>query len=179
MIRLHFFRRKHKYFMLCLLSLTLGMPTLGIVRSVPISTAITIMKRWSLEYEIGMEYDGDYDGDTDITHRMTDDSISGPFKLIDVVEDDTSDVSQIRKIIQWILIENKRFKKGVFVVCIDEKDSMMSFIEKHQSGIQVNGFLACPYIDAEIHNRARSALALSLLDMSSESDSDILFKFDV
>lgn len=151
---------------------TLSISMNGIVRSIPVKDALTIMQKWSLEYKLQMN-----DNDQDFFDRMTDDSISGPFKLNNNQEEN-KDIVNIRNIMQWIQVESSDAKKGIFVALIEDNESMLAFVQKYPNGIQVNGFLPCPFIDAETHNAARSALALTLLDMASNADTDIVFRFD-
>ena len=77
----------------------------------------------------------------------------------------------------WVRVESSKSKKGVFVALIDNDEKMLGFVETSDRGIQVNGFLSQPYIDVEVHNEARSLLALQFLDMASESGTNILFLF--
>ena len=153
---------------------TISISMNGIVRSIPVKYALTIMQKWSLEYKLQMN---DYDQE-DFFDRMTDDSISGPFKLNIMNQEENKDVVNIRNIMQWIQVESSDAKKGIFVALIEDNESMLAFVQKYPNGIQVNGFLPCPFIDAETHNAARSALALTLLDMASNADTDIVFRFD-
>lgn len=153
---------------------TFAVSTNGIVRSIPVNDALTIMRKWSLEYKLQMN---DNDNE-DIFNRMTDDSISGPFKLNMLNQEENKDIVNIRNIMKWIQVESSDAKKGIFVALIEDDESMLAFVQKYPNGIEVNGFLPCPFIDADTHNAARSALALTLLDMASNADTDIVFRFN-
>lgn len=144
------------------------------VRSIPTKAAISTMKRWCLEIQLQNDEIVDMDGDFDM--RMTDDSISGPFRLWNEPQEDKN-INDIKRVIEWL--ENKRSKnKGVFVAIVEEEECMLGFIQNIKSGIQVNGFMSRPFIEAKEHNIARSMLALEFLDMASSIDKNILFIFE-
>tara|TARA_A100001011_G_C14148641_1_gene773010 strand:+ start:220 stop:618 length:399 start_codon:yes stop_codon:yes gene_type:complete len=131
------------------------------------------MQRWCLEIKLNNEDIEAIDGDIDI--RITDDSLNGPFKLYDFQED--SEISRIHEIISWIQRKSFKTKKGIFVAIIENEEQMLAFVEVSSSRIQVNGFLASPIINTNLHNTAQSMLILELIDMAYNSDSNIIFLF--
>ena len=147
----------------------------NVVRSIPRKSAIGIMERWCLEIQLQNDDILTIDGDTDI--RMTDDSLHGPFKLVQEPQEDT-ELTNIRNVIQWLEKDSSN-KKGVFVAFVEDEESMLGFIEVFKTGIQVNGFMSRPLIEPREHNTARSMLALEFLDMASSADINILFIFEL
>jgi hypothetical protein len=129
----------------------------------PISTqeAITVLQKWSLEIQISSQF-----------FDVTDD-----FVTTDTSEN--NNVQNINKISSWLSHKHKNTYKSVFVSLIDDNEKMMAFTEKKKTHVQVNGFLACPFIEYDTHLLARSNLALELLDLASTNDDNILFVFDV
>lgn len=157
---------------LCIAAMTLNLK--GTVRSIPSTTAILLMQRWSLEYIVSADDD---ELDLHIFERVTDDSISGPFKLNSFEHEHHVEIENIRRITRWIQAVHPDLRKGIYLASIDGDDSMLGFVEVHRHGIQVNGFLPRPFMDADIHNAARYVLALQFLNMASEADTDIVFRF--
>ena len=148
-----------------------------IVNSISTSQATLILNRWLLEIKLHEDIDMPYDGEIDV--RITDDSLSGPFKLRDTIESvENQDIKNIKDIINWLSYRHKNIKKEVFVSLIDNDEKMMTFVtEDKKKYIQVNGFISCPFIDNDNHKIARSSLALELLDMASSKEKDIFFVF--
>tara|TARA_A100001015_G_scaffold283133_1_gene348158 strand:- start:1305 stop:1799 length:495 start_codon:yes stop_codon:yes gene_type:complete len=159
--------------MILLMNVLIHASTNSIVHSIPITSAVIIMHKWSLEYKLNSI---DMNEDKHFFERMTDDSLSGPFK-INIEQEENKDIKNINNIISWVQVESYKSKKGVFVASIDGCESMLSFVENYDHHIVVCGFLSCPFIESDVHNAARSALALNLLDIASDVDKDILFKF--
>ena len=158
--------------LLCTASMTLNLK--GIVRSIPSTTAVLLMQKWSLEYIVSAD---ENHLDLHIFERMTDDSISGPFKLDTNEHEHHAEIKNIQSIARWVEAVNPDARKGIYLASIEGDDSMLAFVEVHRQGIHVNGFLPRPFLDAEMHNAARSILALQLLDMASEADTNIVFRF--
>ena len=94
-----------------------------------------------------------------------------------IEQEEDKDIKNIDNIITWVQVEKYESKKGVFVAVIDDCESMLSFVENYDNRIVVCGFLSCPFIEPDVHNAARTALALNFLDMASDTDKDILFRF--
>ena len=154
-------------------TLSLNINSNKYVRSIPVSHATSLMQRWCLEIKLNNEDISAIDGDIDF--RITDDSLSGPFKLYDFQEN--SEILNICNIIAWIQKQTLKVKKGVFVAIIENEEQMLAFVEVSSSSIQVNGFLASPLINTDLHNTAQSMLILELVDMAHNSDSNIIFLF--
>lgn len=144
------------------------------VHSIPQKSAVSLMERWCLEIQLQSDDVIDIDGNTDI--RMTEDSIYGPFKLIQEPQKN-EEIARIRDVIQWLKKDHPS-NKGVFVAIVENEECMLGFIEVFNSNIQVNGFMSRPFIEADAHNTARSMLALEFLDMASSVDMNILFLFE-
>lgn len=157
------------------LSLALHLGGNKFVRSIPVNDAVVMMQKWCLELKLQNDEVTSMDGDIDI--RMTDDSLSGPFKLVREPEDN-SDIANIRDIMTWVQHQAFRSKKGVFVAIINGDPQMLSFVQVFKNKIHVHGFLSCPSTDPYTHNEARSMLVLELLDMASNSETNILFLFE-
>lgn len=97
---------------------------------------------------------------------MTDDSLSGPFKLTqEPTEND--DIRNLLSIMDWLQKKSSDFQKGVFGAIVQDRVQMLSFVENCDFGVRVNGFVACPNIENDVHNFAREKIALELLDMAS------------
>tara|TARA_B100001989_G_scaffold253156_1_gene238482 strand:+ start:4750 stop:5262 length:513 start_codon:yes stop_codon:yes gene_type:complete len=145
-----------------------------VVRSIPKHEALIVMKKWCLDIKLIEDSDIPEDGDIDL--RVTDDSYSGPFRLIMHEHKENEKINDIRKISNWL--SHTRKKNGVYVSIINDDEKMFAFIEKKNKYVQVNGFLAHPFIDTSEHESSRSALALTLLDIASENNEDIFFIFE-
>jgi len=135
-----------------------------VVRSISTSEALLVMKKWTLEIQLHMPVD-----------ERTNDKVSGPFKSYD---DHNENIHNMQRLASWLAYRHRN-SKHVFVSVIDGNEKMMTFIEQKNTHIQVNGFLACPFIDVDTHLIARSALSLELLDIASKKDRNILFVFDI
>lgn len=160
-------------FAICILSLHIDRNKY--VRSVSNTYATNLMQRWCLEIKMNDDDITSTDGDTDLDYRVTDDSLNGPFKLVHIQEN--SDILIIHRIIKWIETNTFNSKKGVFVAIIDNQEKMLGFVENHSSIIQVNGFLAYPFIDNQEHIAAQSMLVLELIDMAHHNKKNIKFLF--
>jgi hypothetical protein len=145
-----------------------------VVRSISNHEAQLVMKKWCLDIKLIEESDIPEDGEVDL--RVTDDSYSGPFRLIMHENKENEKINNIRRISSW-LSHTKR-KSGIYASIINDDEKMFAFIEKKNKYVQINGFLAHPFIDASEHESSRSALALTLLDIASENNEDILFIFN-
>ena len=148
-----------------------------VVRPISSQEAILILQKWSLEIQINDIVDMPEDGETDV--RVTEDSLHGPFSLSRFMESENEDISNMKKVSNWLSYEHHRIQKSVFVSIIDNDEKMMALIEKKSNLIQVNGFIACPFIDIDTHKIAKSILALELLEMASKNDDNILFIFNI
>lgn len=145
-----------------------------VVRSISSHEALIVMKKWCLDIQISDDSIITEDGDTDI--RITDDSYSGPFKLNIHDYEENKKIKQIKEVADWL--SGSRKKNGIFVSVIDESEKMLAFVEKKNKNVRVNGFLAHPFIDYLEHESSKSALALTLLEIASDNDENILFVFD-
>ena len=144
------------------------------VKSISSHEALIVMKKWCLDIQINDDSVITEDGDTDI--RITDDSYSGAFKLKINDYEENKQIKQIKEVSDWLSGSHK--KNGIFVSVIDENEKMLAFVEKENKYVRVNGFLAHPFIDSLEHESSKSALALTLLDIASENDENILFVFN-
>ena len=99
-----------------------------IVNSISTSQATLILNRWLLEIKLHEDIDMPYDGEIDV--RITDDSLSGPFKLRDTIESvENQDIKNIKDIINWLSYRHNNIKKEVFVSLIDNDEKMMTFVK--------------------------------------------------
>ena len=130
------------------------------VHSISTQEAITVLQKWSLEIQISSQL-----------FDVTDD-----FAVTDLSENNS--VQNIKKVSSWLAHKHENTHKSVFVSLIDDTEMMMAFTEKKKTHVQVNGFLACPFIENDTHILARSNLALELLDLASTNDDNIIFVFD-
>ena len=130
-----------------------------IVKSIPIHDALIVMKKWSLDIKIREE-------------NVYDSHIIYPMENTEYQED--GKIKDIIKISDWL---SKNKKSEVFASIINENEKMLTFIEKNDKYVRVNGFLSHPFITSEEHEVSRSALALTLLDNASESNENIFFIF--
>ena len=125
------------------------------VRCISSPQAIAVLQKWSLEIQISSQLHTSLDITTNLSENNS--------------------VKNINKIVSWLANTDTN---GVYVSLIDETEKMMAFTEKKKTHVQVNGFLACPFIDNDAHLVARSNLALELLDVASTNDDNIIFVFD-
>lgn len=57
-------------------------------------------------------------------HFCTDDSLHGPFKLVQEPQED-AEITNIRNVISWLETNSSNNKKGVFVAIVDYEESML------------------------------------------------------
>ena len=90
-----------------------------------------------------------------------------------------AEIENIQSITRWVEAvgwsRQPRCEKRHIPRPMEGDDSMLGFGDRQ--GIHVNGFLPRSFLDAEMHNAARSILSLQLLDMASEADTNIVFRF--
>ena len=147
------------------LSMSLGIPPH--VQSLSIKHAIKLMQRWQLEFSLDQPA-------TDI-RRMTDDSLSGPFKL-EEANDYELDSSHVKAALKWLRTTNHN--KGVLSSMIDDTPSMLlCFEHSSKHTIRIYGFVPSPYTSADEHNESYRALVLYIVDQGMEMGKNICFCF--
>ena len=124
------------------------------------------------------------DGETDVDFRATEDSLSGPFKIVFDDENpnptkEEADIQEMHKVMEWISFKgDRRRERGAFLVTSDDREQMIGLIEASKRGVSVNGVVAHPFLDFDAYSSSYSLLVNELVKMASQSNKDIIFRFE-
>ena len=148
------------------------------IEPISIPRAAHLLRQWVLEMKYNDDTDvGSEDGLTDIDTRVTDDSLSGPFRLVQPDADVNEELLQVHHVIQWMQRTTPRTKKAVFVAkdaLDDDKEQALAFFQTNNRLLTVNGYIVSPHVD-EGGSDLRAALALELLNLASSNQCSITF----
>ena len=156
---------------------------INIVRSVSIYNSISIMKKWALELKMRELGDMLPNEIADVDYRKTDDSVPGPFAFPEPFKNtqETEKIALLHDVISWIGTESIVTEKCVFVADLETgEEAMIALVEKinNNGNMQVSGFLASPFLNAQEHNYAYNMICSELLDVASQANKNILFVFN-